>query len=201
MAALDEFVLTTELDAVNVLLHTIGEQPVSSLDSAGLTDVAIAKTVLAEQNRRIQAKGWDFNTDLNYALALDLNSMAIKPTNALRIDTTDGSPLVERKGKLWDRSKNTFVLANAPKVNIVRYFAFEEIPESARYYITLKAARVFQKRILGDDSVEVFTEKDEFEAKADFMDSEQSSAGRNMLKEAELFGMVRGGRNTATIGF
>jgi len=194
MAALDSFVLTTELDAVNIMLHTIGEQPVSVLAEAGLTDVAIAKTILAEQNRRIQAKGWDFNTDLDYALALDSDNKAPVPTNALRIDTTR-QDYVQRAGFLWDRRNNTFVLADGSvHCDIVRYLPFTDIPESARYYIALKAARVFQRKVQGDDAVEVFTEKDEFEAKTDFEDADQSSSDANMLQDPELNAMTRAGR-------
>jgi hypothetical protein len=75
-----DLVLTTELDAVNTMLYTIGEQPVSSLAESGLADVAIAKTILTEQSRRFQAKGWDFNTDKDYALAVDINSKIPVPT-------------------------------------------------------------------------------------------------------------------------
>jgi hypothetical protein len=201
MAALDSYVLTTELDAVNICLHTIGEQPVSTLIATGLSDVAIAKTVVAEQNRRFQAKGWDFNTDLDYALALDLNNKCPVPPNALRIDTSRVHNLVQRAGFFWDRDDNTFTLTNTVYADIVRYLPYEDMPESARYYVALKAARIFQKRMLGDDSIEVFTEKDEFEAKADFHDSEQSSANRGMLRDPEMSNMLRAGRDLSSPGF
>lgn len=197
MAALDSFVLTTELDAVNLMLHTIGEQPVSTLTESGLSDVAIAKSILAEVNRRVQAKGWDFNTDVDYDLALDVNSKCPVPANALRIEPVDGKWLVQRAGFMWDRQNNTFVLSSAVKADIVRYFPFEDIPESARYYIAVRAARIFQKRQMGDDSLEVFTEKEESDAKADMEDAAGDSANRNVLHEAELLGMVRGGRDHA----
>jgi len=195
MAALDDFVLSTELDAVNVMLFTIGEQPVSSLAESGLADVAIAKVILAEQNRRIQAKGWDFNTDLDFALAKDVNNKIPVPPNALRIDPSRGATAVQRAGFMWDRTNNTQIWDNQMFCDIVRYFPFTDLPQSARYYITLKSARVFQKRIQGDDSLETFTEKDEFEAKTDFHDAEQSSADRNMLKTSEIHGMVHAGRD------
>lgn len=201
MAALNSLVASTELDAVNIMLGTIGEAPVSSLSDTGLTDVAIAKTILAEQNRAFQAMGWDFNTDLDYQLALDLDSKCPIPSNAMRIDTTHGEFYVERAGFFWDRQNNTFVLTDAPYCDIVRYFAFEDMPESARYYVTVVAARIFQKRMLGDDSLEVFTEKEESKARANFEDSEQSSADRNMLKDPATHDMVYGGRaNTHSVG-
>ena len=44
----------TELEAVNVLLTTIGEAPVYSLSGKQTTDVAIAQQVLNEVNREVQ---------------------------------------------------------------------------------------------------------------------------------------------------
>jgi hypothetical protein len=193
-----DLVLTTELDAVNTMLYTIGEQPVSSLAESGLADVAIAKTILTEQNRRFQAKGWDFNTDKDYALAVDINSKIPVPTNALRIDPSRGAQAVQRAGFMWDRVNNAWTWENTMYCDIVRFLEFTDMPESARYYVTLKAARVFQKRIQGDEGLETFTEKDEFEAKSDFHDSEQSSADRNMLNTPEIFAMTRVGRDQRT---
>lgn len=195
MSALDALVCSTELDAVNIMLRAIGEQPVSSLEESGLSDVAIAKTTLAEVSRDIQAKGWDFNTDLNYALALSTDGTCSVPTNALRIDTTWGKSLVWRAGKLWDRRNNTFVLDSAPKCDIVRYLSFEDCPESFRYYAAVRAARIFQATMLGDEGAELFTEKQEAAARANFEDAEGSSADRNILHEAEISGMVRTGRS------
>jgi hypothetical protein len=196
MAHLDSYVLTNELDALNILLYTIGEAPVTSADESGLSDVAIAKHILAEESRRVQAKGFDFNTDLDYALALDINSKCPIPVNALRIDNVDGKMLVQRGGFFWDRKGNTYVLSQAVRADIVRYLPFTDLPESARYYITLKAARVFQRRLLGDDATEVFTEKDESESRADMEDAQMSSRDTNMLNGPEIGFMVRGGRNS-----
>ena len=194
MSELTDLVLTTALDAVNIMLGTIGEQPVSTLVVSGVADVGIAKTILAETSRKVQSKGWDFNTDIDYALALDSDSKVPIPPNALRIDTTIGgfgSDLVQRAGFFWDRDNNTFILAQAVRANIVRYFAYEDLPESARYYIAIKAARKFQRRVLGDVEVEGFTQDEEFEAKADMQDADSETADRNMLKDPTLTSYLR----------
>ena len=52
----------TELEAVNVLLTTIGEQPINSFWNQ-TTDVTIARQVLNEVNREVQSQGWHFNTE------------------------------------------------------------------------------------------------------------------------------------------
>jgi hypothetical protein len=61
--------LTTELDAVNLMLSTIGEAPINDLSASGLGDVAAAKTRLALTSRSIQTAGWHFNTEIDYELS------------------------------------------------------------------------------------------------------------------------------------
>ena len=66
----------TELEAVNALLTSIEESPVSSLTTTTTTDVNLAKTKLSEINRRVQKEGWHFNTDYDVTLSLDGSSTA-----------------------------------------------------------------------------------------------------------------------------
>ncbi len=196
MATLDSFVPTTKLDAVNIMLFTIGEQPVSSLAESGLSDVAIAKVVLAEISREVQSMGWNFNSDYEVELARDINNKIPVPGSAMRIDPSDtAKDYVDRGGFLWDRYNKQFTFTENVKADIVYLYDFEDIPETARYYIAIRAARIFQKRMLGDDSVEVFTEKEEQRAKANLEDAHGDSRDSNMLQEAELYGTVRGGRD------
>ena len=51
----------TELDAINLMLSSIGSDPVSDLDETDV-DVANAKRILEDTSRNIQRQGWDFNT-------------------------------------------------------------------------------------------------------------------------------------------
>ena len=56
----------SELDAVNMMLMTIGEYKVNDLDNlAGRSDAAIAKDILNNTSRAVQAKGWTFNMDFD----------------------------------------------------------------------------------------------------------------------------------------
>ena len=61
---------TTELEAVNIMLSSIGEAPVNSL-SSGLVDAELAQTTLHNVSREVQAAGWSFNTEYNRSYALD----------------------------------------------------------------------------------------------------------------------------------
>ena len=53
----------TELDAVNAMLLSIGQAPVSTLSVTGLKDVSFAQYILHSVSREVQLKGWEFNTD------------------------------------------------------------------------------------------------------------------------------------------
>ena len=59
---------TTELQAVNTMLSTIGEAPVNSITGTTTVDVSVAKNILDETSMSIQSQGWNFNT--NYELSL-----------------------------------------------------------------------------------------------------------------------------------
>jgi hypothetical protein len=65
--------------------------------------------------------------------------------------------------------------------NVVWLFDFEEIPQTARQYIMLKAARKFQGQELGSDNLGRYTEKNEQDAEAIFKDAEGTDAGHNIL--------------------
>ena len=54
---------TTKLETVNVMLSSIGERPVASLES-GLVDAEMAETILNSVDRDIQGMGWWFNRDI-----------------------------------------------------------------------------------------------------------------------------------------
>ena len=54
---------TTELQAVNTMLSTIGEAPVNSITGTTTVDVSVAKNILDETSMSVQSQGWNFNTN------------------------------------------------------------------------------------------------------------------------------------------
>ena len=53
---------TEELHAVNQILASVGQAPVTTLDQTN-PDVAIAYDTLTSVSREVQAEGWTFNTE------------------------------------------------------------------------------------------------------------------------------------------
>ena len=173
-----------ELQAVNILLAAIGEAAVSSLTEATTVEVTQAKTLLSNTNRSIQQKGWHFNTEWDVILSLDSDSRIPLGTSILSIySPTKLTTIRGREGSsfLYDLDNNTFTWgASVNDAVTITLLDFEDIPQTARQYITSKAARIFQEEIIGQISAESINRQEEVEAYADLMDDEGERSGFNV---------------------
>ena len=176
--------VTSKLEAVNTMLTSIGEIPVSSITSATTNDVSIAIQILDHVSREVQSRGWFFNTDINYSLVPTNNNEIILPANALRVELAESSRLhnyVERNRKLYDRVNNTYTISGTVKVNIVFLLDFEELPEVARHYVMIRASRIFQDRMLVSAELHKFHEVDELQAYMNLKETEGDIGRHNIL--------------------
>lgn len=161
--------LSTELDAVNTMLATIGESPVSTLEDNGLADAAIAKQTLNTVNRQVQSSGWHFNTEEGIELIPSYPQKYLQlPENTLRVDSIwedEKYDVVQRGYRLYDRIRHSYQFEKGLKVTLVLLLDFNELPEAARQYITIRAARQFQAHVVGAAELDGFTQRDEYEAR------------------------------------
>jgi hypothetical protein len=174
----------TELEAVNVLLSCIGEAPVNVLDDTGLVDVATARATLGEVSRLVQNRGWNFNCEQKYPLTRNVDGELHLPANTAKVKpSADFSDLklTQRGTRLYDRENHTFVFTKDITVDLTVLLPFDELPQAARHYITLRAARVFQGRVQGAETNYRFTEDDEAQALVDFSDAESDTGDYNVL--------------------
>ena len=159
--------VTSKLEAINVMLTAIGESPVNTITSSTTTDVSIAIQILDNVSREVQSVGWHFNTDTNYKLTKNTSNQIELPSNALRVDNSNQDAdldLVERGRKLWDRENHTYTINKDIRVNITWFLEFTELPETARRYITIRASRIFQDRMLASETLHTFHQVDELQA-------------------------------------
>jgi hypothetical protein len=157
----------TELEAVNLMLAVIGEAPVSSLVVPGLADLTLARAILDETVREVQERGWEFNTETDYPLARDVSNFIAVPSNVLKLEIANASKHLDcviRDTRLYDRGNHTFAFTENVKVNVTWLLSFPEMPQSARHYAAIRAARKFQRRMLGLDSLDKLSEAEEMQA-------------------------------------
>ena len=176
---------TTELECINIMLAAIGEAPVNSLTGTVPVDVRMAQSTLTEVNKQVQSEGWSFNTELDVTLTRDANNNVVLGTDVLRVDAqTHDHPSIDpiqRGLKLYDRKNNTFIFDEDLKCTVVYFRSFDELPEQARSYMTIKAARIFVDRFVSDQSLRTYTEGDEIRARSVLMETDLSNADHNML--------------------
>lgn len=191
------------LEAVNLMLRAIGEVPTSSLVGGGEnadTEAAFAK--LNEVSRATQGRGWYFNTE-TMTLSPTINGEVLLPLNTLDVDTTAeagfipgwdssdadadqtlygggavGASVVMRGNRLYDKGRNTFTFTNPVRVTLKLLLPFDELPQPARTYVAIKAAREFtnnhlssgesHKIQLGDEQAALVALEQEDQANADY---------------------------------
>ena len=167
--------ITTELDAINILLAAIGTAPVNNIDTAN-TDAVMAKNYINNALKEIQTEKWYFNTEDNYLLTPDIHNEIHLPPNILNIDSIgrfgENTNLIPRGKKLYDRLNHTYKIPNPVTVNILLCLEIDELPETAVQYIIAKAARKYQEELLGDPSLRTWTKEDEATARGRLIDED-----------------------------
>ena len=162
---------TSELEAINTILSTIGEAPLSSLTGSLPVDGTIAKNVLNEINREVQSSGWHFNTHYKATLTRDASNKIPVASNVLRVEldpnyySKSSYDIVQRNNYIYNLAENTDIFdKDFEDVTIVYLLDFQDIPEQAKRYITIRSARVFHDRTLGATSLHKFSQEDEARA-------------------------------------
>lgn len=189
----------TELEAVNTMLSAVGEPPINSLDAQKNADAAIARNILKEINREIQTHGWHFNTQRDVSLTPDTTTKEIEVSdNVVRVDLDLSSPgtpyddrdITQRGNKLFDRTNNTYSFESAVKVTITYLFDWDELPEPFKNYVTVRAARIFQDRMVGSQAHHAFSREDEMRALALLKEFQSDTADHSIFDNFDIYRIV-----------
>ncbi len=185
----------TELDAVNSMLASIGQAPVSTLAVTGIRDVNIAKMFLKSSLRRALTIGWDFNTDADYQIAPNVDGLCLVPVGALSVDAKANTDnIVQRRHPsgvmaFYNKDDQSFTFSEPVTIKVIWGFSFEDIPEAARHYVATYAGRRFQSKVVGSQILDRYEEEDEMTAWVILQREERRSSDTNLFrKNASLSG-------------
>ena len=183
---------TTELEAVNTILSTIGEAPINSLTGALPVDATVAKNVLSEIAREVQSQGWHFNTHYKATLSRDASNKIPVASNAVRVELDVNKyskynyDIVQRNGFLYNLATNSDIFTtDFDEVIIVYLLPFDEIPEQGKRYITIRSARIFHDRTLGANTLHKFSVEDEKTALSILKQAESSTGDYTIFDTPE----------------
>ena len=153
---------TEELPAVNEILASCGQAPVTTLDQTN-PDVAIAYDTLTQVSREVQAEGWSFNTEYDVERST-INKQFEIPEDMLQVDLAVGNvasrvatgdkDVVRRSGKLYDKYNHTYDITSEDngtiKLDVIWKFDWVDLPIPIQDYIVSRAAVSVSSRIVGD---------------------------------------------------
>ena len=182
---------TTELEAVNTILSTIGEAPLSTLTGSLPVDGTTAKNILNEISREVQSAGWHFNTQYKVDLTRDSNNKIPVGTDVVRVELNNkydksSYDVVQRGTYLFNLAKNSETFDQDFTENTLIYLLqFEDLPEQARRYITIRSARVFHDRTLGANTLHKFSSEDEARSLS-VMKQAEMQTGDNTIFDSDL---------------
>ena len=171
---------TQELPAINQILSSCGQAPVTTLDTTN-PDVAIAYDTLLQVNREVQAEGWTFNREPHYEFIPDTNDEIPIPNNILQLKLSetgtngqyDGT---RRNGKLYDRLHHRYTWPDHSKVecDVIWQFDWVDIPEPIQNFIVARAATLTSQRIVGDPNQYSMLQEQEAFARSTALEYETS---------------------------
>ena len=179
---------TTLLEAVNTCLQSIGEMPVDQLNNQQIQDARIAEQVVLELHREGQLRGWSWNTEYDYPFEKDTASKEIVvPANVVRWvpNPYEWARRFQLRGqKVYDRETRTTKFDDTiteVRADVVWVLEWDSCPEAFNRYTTMRAARVFSARTLGNDSMVRFSAADEQAALTELQRMELENNEYNLL--------------------
>tara|TARA_B100000212_G_scaffold330136_1_gene296102 strand:+ start:11594 stop:12238 length:645 start_codon:yes stop_codon:yes gene_type:complete len=189
--------VSTELDAVNAILMSVGESPVNTL-TVQSPDVAIAQATLRQVCREIQTQGWVYNTENDYPIQLDSNNHCVIPNNILQLDLNhfrhgNDFDVVRRSDngimKVYDKIGHSFEFKNVTGgklyFDVIWMLDFEDLPQAFKDYITTRASRIASNRMVNNPQAAKLLESDEALARAAALEYDTSQADYNIFTDTK----------------
>ena len=181
----------TKLDAVNLMLASIGQSPLNTISGSIPKEGTKAVLALDGALREVLTQGWSFNSDRNYTLSPSSGKIIV-PAGAAWLDPTSGENFTMRWDtaataglKVYDNANQSFSgFENDVKFDIIWFFEYEQVPQHVRQYVVNKAARKFQAGLMASQILYEFTREMETESYATFRRLELRTKDFNINRNA-----------------
>lgn len=146
-----------KLDAVNRILRSAGEYPVSTISGSGINDSILAIQTLDEQVMFCCSEGRYFNQTFSTILP-DVDGRILVPDTTIAVDATDRSIHVATRGKtptyLYNITDNTDVFTQSIDLMFLVLLDFEELPTAVQFEVCDTASRLYQMATVGEASMD-----------------------------------------------
>lgn len=185
--------MLSKIDAVNIILDVIGEDPVNSLTS-GLPDAEKAERFLDRVSKVVQSQGWHCNTDSDWPLTPNSENKIIVASDVLSIDASGPDKwrnVVVREDPneagirlLYDVDNQTYTFTKAIKADVTWLLDWTSLTPALQYYIAYRAAKEFQESEMGSVALDSFAVKQSAMAFFLLLENEADNEESNMLVDS-----------------
>lgn len=179
---------TTELEAVNICLNVIGEASINTLTGTLPFEVTLARNIIDEASRELCQDSYIFNTEKDVVLTSDGTNVAV-PAHYIIVKHASINYII-RGAQLYNMDDGTLVIPANVTADVTYLLDFEDLPEAAKRYVNIKAARVYADRLVGSKDIRAFTERDEMQAKAQLTHYQEGTGDFNMLTHPDVVAML-----------
>ena len=178
----------TELSAVNSILGSIGQSPVTNITGDALLnpEIAFVVNLLGEVNKDVQSTGWTFNSEYRVKKSPDANGNYPVPANAIMYDISDGqidrqTNVVQRDGKMFDIVHQTDVFTTDYYFDSVVLLPFTDVPSPIQRYIIARASMRAATQIVSNGDLVKLLQVEEAQARANAMEFETEQGDHNFM--------------------
>ena len=166
----------TELSAVNSILGSIGQSPITTLNFQN-PEISFIYNILSEVTKDVLNEGWHFNTEEHIKVTPDTSGHITIPSSYLRYDLNDGQAdrnmdLVKRDGKLYDKVNHTNVFDHDMELDVVYLYSFTDIPSVFQRYIITRASTRAATQLVNNPQLVKLLQGQEGLARATLMEYE-----------------------------
>ena len=178
----------TELSAVNSILGSIGQSPITSLTGTALQnpEISFIKNLLDQVNRDVQTSGWHFNTQYRVKQSPDAQGNYVVPQNSILYDISDGqidrdTDVTKINGKLYDLVHQTDVFTKDYYFDIITLYNFEDVPPAIQRYIIARASMRAATQLVSNADLVKLLQLEEEQAKANALNYETEQGDYNFM--------------------
>ena len=194
----------TVVGAINIILRSIGEQPVTTVGN-GPSAALDAERILIDTSREVQLDGWNCNTRWGIELTRNSDNQFALAVNVLKVDAAN--PRVRRRVTvpgftghfnvsqrrnaddtrylLYDDDNDTELWPNDTTltVDIVEFLPLTELEPALQLYIVKKAGRTFQQSDMASRVLFEFTQQQVQDAQTLAMQADEEVRDQNMFRD------------------
>ena len=178
----------TELSAVNSILGSIGQSPVTNTTGDALLnpEIQFVVNLLNEVNKDVQSTGWTFNSEYRVKKSPDANKNYVVPANAILYDISDGqidreTNVVRKDGKLYDTIHQTDEFTQDFYFDIITLYAFTDVPPPIQRYIIARASMRAATQLVSNGDLVKLLQVEEQQARANALEYETEQGDHNFM--------------------